>query len=96
MSQKRKRLSGPEKLTIVKRYLVDRVPISDLCVRFGCASANARGWSIGGQNPNLRTGVIHGGRSQWSGHSFQFHFDAAMTAPFWKKVVEASGMATVA
>ena len=27
------------------------------------ASANARGWSIGGQNPNLRTGVIHGGRS---------------------------------
>ena len=33
------------------------------CVRFGYASANARGWSIGGQNPNLRTGVIHGGRS---------------------------------
>ncbi len=26
------------------------------------ASANA-GWSIGGQIPNLRTGVIHGGRS---------------------------------
>ena len=24
------------------------------CVRFGYASANARGWSIGGQNPNLR------------------------------------------
>ena len=35
-------------------------------------------------------------QDQWSGHSFQFHFDAAMTAPFWKKVVEASGMATVA
>jgi len=33
------------------------------CVRFGYASANARGWSIGGQNPNLRTGVIPGGRS---------------------------------
>ncbi len=27
------------------------------------ASVNVRGWSIGGQNPNLRTGVIHGGRS---------------------------------
>ena len=33
------------------------------CVRFGYASASALGWSIGGQNPNLRTGVIHGGRS---------------------------------
>ena len=28
---------------------------------FGYASANARDWSIGGQNPNLRTGVIHMG-----------------------------------
>ena len=34
------------------------------CVRMAYASANARGWSIGGQNPNLRTGVIHGGRSK--------------------------------
>ena len=34
------------------------------CVRMACASANARDWSIGGQNPNLRTGVIHGGRSK--------------------------------
>ena len=33
-------------------------------VRMACASANARGGSIGGQNPNLRTGVIHGGRSK--------------------------------
>ena len=31
MTQKRKRLSGPEKIAIVKRYLVERVPISDLC-----------------------------------------------------------------
>lgn len=30
MTQKRKRLSGPEKTAIVKRYLVERVPISDL------------------------------------------------------------------
>ena len=33
------------------------------CVRLAYASANARGWSLAGQNPNLRTGVIHGGRS---------------------------------
>ena len=33
------------------------------CVRMAYASANTRGWSIGGQNPNLRIGVIHGGRS---------------------------------
>ena len=31
MTQQRRRLSGPEKLAIVKRYLVERVPISDLC-----------------------------------------------------------------
>jgi len=31
MPQKRKRLSGPEKIAIVERYLVERVPISDLC-----------------------------------------------------------------
>jgi hypothetical protein len=34
-------------------------------------------------------------RREWSGHSFQFHFDAAMTAPFWRYVVEAANMATV-
>ena len=33
------------------------------CVRFGYASANAQNWFIGEQNPNLSTGVIHGGRS---------------------------------
>ncbi len=33
------------------------------CVRMAYASANARGWSIGGQNPNLEKSVIHGGRS---------------------------------
>jgi hypothetical protein len=30
MTQKRKRLSGPKKIAIVKRYLVERVPFSDL------------------------------------------------------------------
>ncbi len=33
------------------------------CVPMACARANARGWSIGGQNPNLEKCVIHGGRS---------------------------------
>ena len=31
MNQKRKSISGPEKLAILKRYLVEKVPISDLC-----------------------------------------------------------------
>ena len=35
MTQKRKRLSGPEKVAIVKRYLIDRVAISDLCDEYG-------------------------------------------------------------
>ena len=30
----------------------------------GGASATAQGWSVGGQNPNLKIGVIHRGRSQ--------------------------------
>jgi transposase-like protein len=30
-SRARKHLSGPEKLAILKRYLVEKVPISDLC-----------------------------------------------------------------
>lgn len=35
MTQKHKRLSAPEKSAIVKRYLVERVPISDLCDEHG-------------------------------------------------------------
>jgi transposase-like protein len=31
MSRQRKTLSGPEKLAILKRYLREKVPISDLC-----------------------------------------------------------------
>ncbi len=33
------------------------------CLGIPAPGASRRGWSIGGQNPNLRTGVIHGGRS---------------------------------
>jgi transposase-like protein len=31
MSRERKTLSGPEKLAILRQYLVEKVPISDLC-----------------------------------------------------------------
>ncbi len=33
MNQPRKSVAGPEKLAILKQYLVDKVPISDLCDR---------------------------------------------------------------
>jgi hypothetical protein len=32
---------------------------------------------------------------QFSGHSFQFHFDAATTSQFWKRVVDETGVETV-
>ncbi len=31
---------------------------------------------------------------EWPGHSFQFHFDAATTSQFWKRVVDETGMNT--
>ena len=31
MSKSRRHFSGPEKVAILKRHLVDKVPISDLC-----------------------------------------------------------------
>ena len=33
--------------------------------------------------------------AEWSGHSFQFHFDAATTSQFWTRVVVETGMKTV-
>lgn len=44
MSQKRKRLSGAEKMAIVKRYLVERVPISDLCDQHGIQPSQIYRW----------------------------------------------------
>ena len=44
MTQKRKRLSGPEKIAIVKRYLVERVPISDLCDEHELQPSQAYRW----------------------------------------------------
>lgn len=35
MTQTRKRHSGPEKIAAIKRSLVERVPISDLCAEHG-------------------------------------------------------------
>jgi hypothetical protein len=32
---------------------------------------------------------------EWPGHSFQFHFDAATTSQFWKRVVDETQMDTV-
>ena len=45
--------------------------LSTPCVRISYASANARAGLIGGQTPNLRTGVIHGGRSSRARPSFR-------------------------
>ncbi len=46
MTQKRKRLSGPEKVAIVKRYLIDRVAISDLCDEYGLQPESAKNAQI--------------------------------------------------
>ena len=44
MSQERKRLSGAEKIAIVKRYLVERIPISDLCDEHGLQPSQIYRW----------------------------------------------------
>ena len=44
MSLKRKRLSGAEEIAIVKRYLVERVPISDLCDQHGIQPSQMYRW----------------------------------------------------
>jgi transposase-like protein len=44
MTQKRKRLSGPEKIAIVKRYLFERVLISDLGDEHGLQPSQIYRW----------------------------------------------------
>jgi transposase-like protein len=44
MSQQRKSVAGPEKLAILKRYLVDKVPISDLCDQHGLQPSQIYYW----------------------------------------------------
>jgi hypothetical protein len=39
MKRSRKQLSGPEKLALLKRYLVEKIPISDLCDQHGLQPA---------------------------------------------------------
>jgi len=43
-SQKRKRLTGGQKVTILKRYLVDKTPISDLCDEYGIQPSQVYQW----------------------------------------------------
>lgn len=44
MSQTRKRLSSAEKIAIVKRYLVERIPISVLCDEHGLQPSQIYRW----------------------------------------------------
>jgi len=44
MSSERKRIAGPEKLAILKRYLVEKVPISDLCDQHGLQPSQIYYW----------------------------------------------------
>ncbi len=44
MSRERKRIAGPEKLAILKRYLVGKVPISDLCDEYGLQPSQVYYW----------------------------------------------------
>jgi transposase len=44
MSQQRKSIAGPEKLAILKQYLVEKVPISDLCDRHGLQPSQIYCW----------------------------------------------------
>ena len=43
-SQKRKRLDGPQKVAVLKRYLVDKTPISDLCDEYGIQPSQVYQW----------------------------------------------------
>ena len=44
MSRERKTPAGPEKLAILRRYLVEKVPISDLCDQYGLQPSQVYYW----------------------------------------------------
>jgi len=44
MSRERKTLAGPEKLAILRRYLVEKVPISNLCDQYGLQPSQVYYW----------------------------------------------------
>jgi hypothetical protein len=49
-----------------------------------------------GTNIDIRSlGLPDDYGDEWSGHSFPFHFDAATTSQFWKRVVDETRMDTV-
>jgi transposase len=43
-SQKRRHLSAEQKVAILKRYLVEKAPISDLCDEFGIQPSQVYQW----------------------------------------------------
>ena len=44
MSHERKTVAGPEKLAILRRYLVEKVPITDLCDQYGLQPSQVYYW----------------------------------------------------
>src|SRR5476651_1526046 len=44
MNKQRRHFAGPEKVTILKRHLLDKVPISDLCDELGLYPNQVYGW----------------------------------------------------
>ena len=44
MSGERKSISGPDKLAILKQYLVEKIPISDLCDQHGLQPSQIYYW----------------------------------------------------
>jgi transposase-like protein len=44
MSRERKTLAGPEKLAILRRHLVEKTPISDLCDQHGLQPSQIYYW----------------------------------------------------
>jgi transposase len=44
MNTQRRHFAGPEKVAILKRHLVDKVPISDLCDELGLYPNQVYGW----------------------------------------------------
>jgi len=44
MKRERKSMGGPEKLAILRRYLIEKVPISDLCDQYGLQPSQVYYW----------------------------------------------------
>jgi len=44
MSRPRKTVPAPDKLAILKKYLVEKVPISDLCDQYGLQPSQVYNW----------------------------------------------------